>query len=261
MGQAGEKRGVPEQGGPRGEGETFVVRPRLPTRVPRLAPVPRLPLTSSRFRRRPPRLPRSSALSLHPRVLAAARGELPPWARADRKRVAHMERVAELLAEWADAAGLEGEERDRQVALGFLHDAVKGLPAAELRDLVDPGLRELPDPVLHGPAAAALLARDGVQDPGLLHAVSYHTLGHPHLDAAGRCLYAADFLEPGRNLRNKWRARLRSRMPHQREKVVREILRARIEHLLDRRRPVRPETMAFWNSLVGGPAWARASEV
>lgn len=172
-----------------------------------------------------------------------------------------MGRVADLLATWADAQGLDEETRDRQVALGFLHDAVKGMSPDELRAVVAPELRDLPDAVLHGPGAAALLARDGVDDAGLLHAVRYHTLGHPSLDASGRCLYAADFLEPGRNLRNKWRARLRERMPDERDTVVREVLRARIDHLIKKRRPVRPETIAFWNSLVGGTPWARASEV
>jgi HD superfamily phosphohydrolase YqeK len=172
-----------------------------------------------------------------------------------------MRRVAKLLRKWAIAEGLDPEARDRQVALGFLHDAVKGASVEELREVVDPAHRDLPAPVLHGPGAAALLARDGVEDAGLLLAVTYHTLGHPDLDSAGRCLYAADFLEPGRNLRNKWRSRLRRRMPAKRNAVVKAVLRVRIMHLIEKGRPVRPETMAFWNSLVEGRSWARASEV
>lgn len=172
-----------------------------------------------------------------------------------------MRRVAELLEEWAEVAGLDSDERDRRIAMGFLHDALKGAAPDALRELLDPPLSDLPGPVLHGPAAAELLAREGVDDVSLLQAVRYHTLGHPDLDDAGRALYAADFLEPGRNLRNKWRAGLRDRMPDDGRAVVREIVAARIKHLLNRKRPVRPETMAFWNSLTEGPAWARASEV
>lgn len=200
-------------------------------------------------------------VTLHPVVAAAARGDLPSWAQASDKRVAHMGRVAELLHRWARAEGLEGDEHDRQVALGFLHDAVKGMPAGRLRDLVGAEFRDLPGPVLHGPGAAALLRRDGVDDEGLLRSVAYHTLGHPDLDAAGRCLYAADFLEPGRDLRNAWRAGLRDRMPADRSAVVAEIVRARMLHLVERRRPVRPETVQFWNTFAEGPSWARASEV
>lgn len=200
-------------------------------------------------------------MSLHPVVAAASRGDLPDWARASDKRVAHMARVAGLLDEWARAEGLAGDARRRQVALGYLHDAVKGMPADRLRELVEPELRDLPGPVLHGPGAAALLRRDGVDDEDLLRGVAYHTLGHPDLDDAGLSLYAADFLEPGRDLRNAWRAGLRKRMPGDRKTVVGEILRARIVHLVERRRPVRPETMQFWNTFAEGRSWARASEV
>lgn len=200
-------------------------------------------------------------MTLHPVVAAAARGDLPSWARASDKRVAHMGRVAELLDRWARAEGLDPRARERQVALGFLHDAVKGMDADTLRDLVGPELADLPDPVLHGPGAAVLLRRDGVDDEALLLAVAYHTLGHPDLDAAGRSLYAADFLEPGRDLRNGWRSRLRQRMPHDRTAVVGEIVQARVLHLIEHRRPVRSETVRFWNVFAEGRSWARASEV
>lgn len=200
-------------------------------------------------------------MTLHPVVAAASEGVLPPWAQAGKKRVAHMARVAELLDDWARTDGLDDEARRRQVALGYLHDAVKGMKAADLREIVPEAMRDLPDPVLHGPGAAALLRRDGVCDEGLLHAVSWHTLGHPDFDAGGLALYAADFLEPGRDLRNKWRGELRERMPHERTVVVAEIVRARVLHLVERRRPVRAETMAFWNRFAEGRAWARASEV
>ncbi|MEK9504443.1 HD domain-containing protein [Gaopeijia maritima] len=200
-------------------------------------------------------------MTLHPVVAAASEGVLPPWARAGKKRVAHMARVAELLDVWARIEGLDDEARRRQVALGYLHDAVKGMKADDLREIVPEAMRDLPDPVLHGPGAAALLRRDGVDDPGLLHAVSWHTLGHPELDACGLALYAADFLEPGRDLRNRWRGELRERMPHDRRAVVAEIVRARVLHLVERRRPVRAETLAFWNRFAEGRSWARASEV
>ena len=172
-----------------------------------------------------------------------------------------MRRVAELLDEWSVAAGLNPVERRRRVALGYLHDALKGAAPDALRELLDPPLRDLPGPVLHGPAAAELLAREGVDDLSFLRAVRYHTLGHPDFDEAGRALYAADFLDPGRDLRNRWRAELRERMPAEGPTVVRDILHARIKHLLNRNRPVRLETIAFWNSLTKGPSWARASEV
>lgn len=198
---------------------------------------------------------------LHPRVVAAAGGEWPEWTRADPGRRAHMERVAALLDRWASEAGLSDEERARWRALGYLHDALKDEDPDVLRRQVGPAFQDLPDPILHGPAVAARLRTEGVDDEAFLTALAYHTLGHPSLDAAGEALYAADFLEPGRDLRNEWRGALRSRMPGERVQVVAEIARARMGHLLDRGRPVRPETLAFWNRMAEGDAWARASEV
>ena len=198
---------------------------------------------------------------LHPVLDAAARGELPEWVVADEERRAHMDRVAGLLREWAEARGESEADVARWSAAGHLHDALRDAEPEELRTLVAGELDTLPGPLLHGPAAARRLHQDGVRDPELLRAVAYHTLGSADFDDLGLALYAADFLEPGRDLRNAWRADLRERMPGELEMVVREILRARIEHLLDHDRPVRPETMAFWNRISEGEPWARASEV
>lgn len=198
---------------------------------------------------------------LHPVVKAASKGTLPDWAVVSRSRYAHMERVAGLLKEWAKAADLPKKERRRWVALGFLHDALKGAPPARLRPVVRDDLRDFPGPLLHGPAAAARLKDEGVEDEPFLLAIRWHTLGHPSLDDAGRALYAADFLEPGRNVRNSWRAGLRARMPGELEAVTREVVAARLIHLVRKGRPVHAETMAFWNSMSGGDPWARASEV
>lgn len=197
----------------------------------------------------------------HPLVEAAARGELPPWARLGSERRAHIERVVGLVDRWAEERGVDRETRTRWLAAAWLHDCLKDASEDELRSLLEGPLADLPEPVLHGPATAARLRREGVDDEELLRAVAYHTLGHPEMGETGRMLYAADFLEPERRLRNEWRAGLRERMPGDADRVLEEIVRARIEYLLNEGRPIRPETVAFWNRLAKGEAWARASEV
>ena len=179
----------------------------------------------------------------------AAAGRLPEWAQVDQPRIEHIERVAALLDEWALALGVGEAERSRWRAAAWLHDALRLASPGELRPLLPFELRDLAAPLLHGPAAAAMLRREGVQDEGLLLAVGYHTLGHPELDLMGRALYAADFLEPGRTFDPLVRATLRARMPAAIDSVIPAILRARIVYLLSTGRSVRPETMAFWNAL------------
>jgi 2-amino-4-hydroxy-6-hydroxymethyldihydropteridine diphosphokinase len=204
---------------------------------------------------------RARSQSLSPIVTNAAQGRLPDWASVRPARRAHMERVAELLDAWALRLRLPEQDRVRWRALAYLHDCLKEVPEDVLRAELRPPFDSLPGPVIHGPAAAARLAAQGVEDPELLDAVRYHTLGHPRLGPAGRALYAADFLEPGRDLRNEWRKELRDRMPAHMDAVVQEIVGARIGYLIGEGRPVRPETLAFWNSLAEGDSWVRASEL
>lgn len=188
----------------------------------------------------------------------AAAGRLPAWAEAGPPRLAHISRVADLMDRWAAALGVDGAERDRWRAAAWLHDALRDADPESIRESVAPGLRDLPGGMLHGPAAAARLREAGVDDGGLLNAVAYHTLGHPELDRLGRALYLADFLEPGRAHEPARRALLRTRVPVELDDVLVEVTAARIGHLLERRKPIRPETQAFWNSLVNSAGHARA---
>ncbi|HYU08954.1 MAG TPA: HD domain-containing protein [Gemmatimonadales bacterium] len=161
---------------------------------------------------------------------------LPPWAQVSPERRAHIERVVALLERWADAMQVPAQERARWVRAGWLHDA--------LRDAA------LPDPTAHGPAAADRAAADGERDRGVLDAVRYHTVGGPDWDDAGRMLYLADFLEPGRATDHTDLPDLTQRVPRERDKVLREVARRRIEWMLRSGWALPASTVAFWNALV-----------
>jgi HD superfamily phosphohydrolase YqeK len=192
-------------------------------------------------------------------IRRAAAGELPGWAVVGAARRAHIERVAALMDEWAQALALDAAERTRWLAAAWLHDALRNADPESLRPLVPASLRDVPGPLLHGPAAARRLADDGVADAPLLHAIAYHTLGHPGLDALGRALYLADFLEPGRTFAVAERAALRARMPAAADEVLRDVLRSRMRHLLDGGATIRIETLEFWNVIARNGADARAA--
>ena len=161
---------------------------------------------------------------------------LPLWAEVDAKRRAHIERVAVLLSTWADAMGVAASERARWLKAAYLHDALKD---ARL------GTR-----LAHGPAAAERAEAEGEKDRGVLDAVRYHTIGYAGWDGVGRMLYLADFLEPGRTANARTRAELAARVPRERDVVLTEVARLRIEGVLAATWPLLPETVGFWNALV-----------
>lgn len=158
-----------------------------------------------------------------------------------------MRRVAGLMSQWAEALGLPADDRIRWSAAGWLHDALKEEDAELLRRMVPDQFRDLPEPLLHGPAAAERLAHDA--DPAVLDAIRYHTIGHPRLDTLGRALYLADFLEPARKANADWRAELRAEMPHGMPHVLPAVVEARVEQMTRRGRPIRQETADLRASL------------
>lgn len=177
--------------------------------------------------------------------------DLPDWARVEPARQAHVRRVVALLEEWADELSLPDAERSRWLTAGWLHDAVKDAPTAELRAMVPPAVKRLPTKLLHGHAAAERARRDGITDTDLLDAVRWHTTGHPSLGRLGRALYLADYLEPGRTFDPAATRLLRARMPGDMTGVLRDVLDARIAHLEAQGTPVRPETRRFLEALDG----------
>ena len=162
---------------------------------------------------------------------------LPTWAQVTPARRTHVERVVGLLTEWAGAMGVAAQERARWVRAGWLHDALRDAPLGDL--------------MAHGPAAADRAAQEGERDRGVLDAVRFHTIGYAGWDQVGRMLYLADFLEPGRDFDLNGRRELAARVPAERDVVLREVARRRVEWVLRSGWPLAPETAAFWNALVG----------
>lgn len=182
---------------------------------------------------------------LHPLVRAAGReGELPAWARCSEGRREHVERVAELLEDWAGEMGLSGPDRVRWRAAGVLHDALRGAGPDELRFWTD---RDWPLPLLHAPACAARLRDEGVEDEELLDAIAHHPVGRAGLGRLGRHLYLADFLEPGREFLPDVRERLRSILPGQESEALLSVTALRLARRLELRGGIRPETVEMWN--------------
>jgi predicted HD superfamily hydrolase involved in NAD metabolism len=126
--------------------------------------------------------------------LRAAVAALPQGLRA------HIERVEDEAVRLAPLHGVDAD-RARLAALG--HDLVRHKKGQELLDLaaaysLQPDAVERAAPILvHGPVAAAMLARDyGVEDAELLAGIDCHTTARPGMTKLEQVLFVADKVEP-----------------------------------------------------------------
>lgn len=172
---------------------------------------------------------------------------LPTWAQVGEARRAHIARVTALLESWATALRIPAAEAAAWRDAGRWHDALRDAPDEELRALT--GDAAAPAKLLHGPAAAVRLERDGESRRDVLDAIRHHTIGDPAWARTGRALYMADFLEPGRRFARADRAFLASQVPHDFEGVFRQVVRARIEWALREGHAVFEPTITLWNRL------------
>lgn len=175
------------------------------------------------------------------------RPTLPTWAVVSPERLAHIERVAALIAQWADAMAQAETERARWLRAAWLHDALRDASPDELRRWAPSA--EDPPKLRHGPASAARAAADGEVDRGVLDAVRYHSVGFAGWDLVGRALYCADFLEPGRRFEAEERAELARRFPADPVGTLREVARRRLLHYVRSGWPLPVPTVGLWNSL------------
>ncbi|HET9426560.1 MAG TPA: HD domain-containing protein [Gemmatimonadaceae bacterium] len=173
--------------------------------------------------------------------------ELPPWAQVSKGRRKHIVRVTKLLADWADAMNLSPSERQAWIDAGRFHDALRDAPVDELRDLAGLALAEIE--LLHGPATATKLQREGETRTNLLDAIRYHSIGWKDWDRVGQALYMADYLEPGRTFDAERRAALTLRVPRDFDGAFREVVRSRMAYAKEQGYTEYPESVELLASV------------
>ena len=172
---------------------------------------------------------------------------LPSWSITSPKRREHIGRVVALLHRWAGALSLDDRETRAWHDAGAWHDALRDADERDLRAMT--GERERPLGLLHGPAAAAKLERDGEPRRDVLDAIRWHTVGNATWSRTGRALYMADFLEPGRNFMQADRAFLADQVPLAFDATFRQVVRMRLEWVLREGKGLTNESVALWNSV------------
>ncbi len=169
------------------------------------------------------------------------------------RRLEHSRRVAatavELARRW-------GAPPDAAEVAGLLHDYCREVTADEIlaavrRYGIPMGATEARRPVglLHGPVAAAELRALGV-DEDVCRAIARHTVGAPGMSALDKCVYLADFCEPGREsyATDQVRAIAASSL----DEAVGAAARYSLLDLITRRRGVVPDALALYNEHHGG---------
>ncbi len=171
-------------------------------------------------------------------------------------RAGHSRGVAALAAELCARHGIDPQ---RGRIAGLAHDLCKELPKRSQRLLAASyagkveGSELLGEKMIHGPAAAGLLARDfGYEDAEVLEAIALHTVGRPGMGLLASLVYCADKLEPGRDhIDESWRQRILGLDPPE---MLRETVGDVIRWLKAEGRPVAPESELLYNSLQTGTA-------
>lgn len=178
-----------------------------------------------------------------------AQDGLPPWAIVSPERRAHVGRVVALITEWSTTLQLPIAETARWLRSAWLHDALRDAPEGEMRRWA-PSI-DGPVELRHGPAAAARAELEGESDADVLSAVRWHSVGWNGWGRAGRALYCADFLEPGRSFDRVERAALASRFPDDPAAVLREVVRRRFAYADEQGWGHPPESVAFRQTILG----------
>ncbi|MDP4087657.1 MAG: bis(5'-nucleosyl)-tetraphosphatase (symmetrical) YqeK [Bacillota bacterium] len=123
--------------------------------------------------------------------------------RLSEKRFAHTIGVRNTAVKLAE---IYGEDRERAMLAGLIHDCAKNMGDEEILSLVkesgyEPDWIEENSPqLLHGRAAAVIALREmGLEDEAVLNAVIYHTTGRTDMTTLEKIVYVADYIEPSRN--------------------------------------------------------------
>jgi predicted HD superfamily hydrolase involved in NAD metabolism len=169
------------------------------------------------------------------------------------RRREHSQRVAEAAAELARRYGAAPEAAE---IAGLLHDYCRELSdvetlAAAARYGIDVGPVEArrPRKILHGPVAAVELAEDGL-DADIAGAIARHTTGGAGMTVLEKCLYVADFCEPGRDFAGLDEVRTLARTSL--DEAVAAAARISLLDLITLKRGVVPDALALYNETYAG---------
>lgn len=171
--------------------------------------------------------------------------------RVGARRLAHVDGVAKTACALARAYG---ENPLRARLAGLLHDWDKAYDDEGIRRRADelglevcPYVYERMARLLHGPTAAAALARDYPQiDPAVLQAVSRHTTAATDMSDLDMIVYVADVIEPHRAFDGLSELRAAAgKAPL--EDLFFRAFEYTVKSVIERKKNLYPNTVDVWN--------------
>ena len=168
--------------------------------------------------------------------------------------VAHIDRVVALGEELARRHGLDVAQV-RLAAQG--HDLLRAvgdeelLARAEARGLELNSVERAAPVMLHGPLAALeLRERFEMEDEAALHAVWWHTTGHPDYSGEAWAMFVADKVEPSKVSRTPELGVIRELAEESLEAAALAYLEFRLAEAIERRWQVHPMSTLARNALL-----------
>ena len=166
-------------------------------------------------------------------------------------RYVHTVGVTDTAIELAEKYGAD---RQKTEIAAIFHDYAKFRPKDEMRQvIIDQGfpkdLLEYSPELWHAPVGAYLVRCEiGIEDKEILNAIKYHTSGRPEMTLMEKCVFIADYIEPGRSFPGV--DEVREMVQQDLDQAIALSLRNTVQFLMKKNQPVYPATFFTYNSIV-----------
>lgn len=173
--------------------------------------------------------------------------------RLKKSRFHHTLRVTDMAMAMARVSHLSVE--DAEIA-GLFHDLAKNLSNDELVDYIKRYKLQVDDLVYrnlylaHGMVAADIAEREyGINNPDIIEAIAYHTIGKEGLSPLAKLIYVADYIEPERTFEGVETIRDLALKGHL-DKALLMTIERQMTFLLKGHREIHPNALAMRNELL-----------
>ena len=171
------------------------------------------------------------------------------------ERFCHSLGVMELSGE---LAVVYGEDKEKAMVAGLVHDAAKQLPEDEQKRLLEKAYEDIePDeivfnskPLWHGPAGAVYVKEKFGMNEEIANAVFYHTIGKEKMSILEKIIFLADCIEVGRDREFDWAKDTRDIARKDLDGAILIAVDKSIKSIIDRKLIIHPGSIKLRNEIL-----------